>query len=81
MIRRGLKNWVGGRISALQLDKVGYFHGEDPWGRVCSLSSLLGRSLSSCRAGGGWGHLWGAEGGREEPKLGYLVEIKDQQAG
>ena len=24
------------------------------------------------------GHLWGAEGGREEPKLGYLVEFKDQ---
>ena len=63
MIRRGLKNWVGGCISALQLDKVGYFHGEDPRGRVCSLSSPLGRSLSSCEAGGGRGHRGGVKGG------------------
>ena len=40
-----------------------FFHGEEPRGRACSLSSPLGRSLCSCEAGGGWGAPWGRSRG------------------
>ena len=56
------------------------FHGEDPRGRARSLSSPLGRSLSSCKAGGGWGAPLGGRRGKGGIKVGYLVKIKDQQA-
>ena len=59
MYRWGLRSKAEGSVSSLQQGKVDCFHGEDLRGRVYSLPSPLGRSLSSFTAGWGWGHLLG----------------------
>ena len=70
---------MGGHIPALQLGKGGYFPTEKILGGELALYllRLVAVSVPVKQVGVG-GHLWGAEGGREGPKLGYLVEIKDQ---
>ena len=76
-----MRNWVGGHIPALQQGKGCYFSTEKILRGELALYllRLVAVSVPVEQVGVG-GHLWGADGGKEGSRLGYLVKIKDQQA-